>query len=114
MAEIGSFALLLALALSLYSFLAGLIALLFQAQSPQIATPLGSPSLRRAANSASTHRGSTSTLLRSGSERIGETARRAGIATFGAVFLASIVLVFCAFRDDFSIALNDVYHLLLA
>ena len=104
MAEIGSFALLLALALSLYSFLAGLIALLFQAQSPQIATPLGSPSLRRAANSASTHRGSTSTLLRSGSERIGETARRAGIATFGAVFLASIVLVFCAFRDDFSIA----------
>jgi cytochrome c-type biogenesis protein CcmF len=104
MAEIGSFALLLALALSLYSFLAGLIALLFQAQSPQIGTPLGSPSLRRAANSASTHRGSTSTLLRSGSERIGETARRAGIATFGAVFLASIVLVFCAFRDDFSIA----------
>jgi len=104
MAEIGSFALLLALALSLYSFLAGLIALLFQAQSPQIATPLGSPSLRRAANSASTHRGSTSTLLRSGSERIGETARHAGIATFGAVFLASIVLVFCAFRDDFSIA----------
>jgi len=104
MAEIGSFALLLALALSLYSFLAGLIALLFQAQSPQIAMPLGSPSLRRAANSASTHRGSTSTLLRSGSERIGETARRAGIATFGAVFLASIVLVFCAFRDDFSIA----------
>jgi cytochrome c-type biogenesis protein CcmF len=104
MAEIGSFALLLALALSLYSFLAGLIALLFQAQSPQIATPLGSPSLRRAANSASTHRGSTSILLRSGSERIGETARRAGIAIFGAVFLASIVLVFCAFRDDFSIA----------
>src|SRR5207248_11209059 len=43
-------------------------------------------------------------MLRQGSERLGETARRAGIATFAAVFLASLVLVICAFRDDFSIA----------
>ena len=43
-------------------------------------------------------------MLRQGSERIGETARRAGIATFAAVLLASVVLVICAFRDDFSIA----------
>ena len=71
MAQVGSFALLLALALSAYSFLAGLLALVRQDQ---------------------------------GSERLGETARRAGIATFGAVLLASIVLVICAFRDDFSIA----------
>src|SRR5216110_3121435 len=71
MAQIGSFALLLALALSAYSFLAGLLAL-----------------LRPGA----------------GSERLGETARRAGIATFGAVFLGGLVLVVSAFRNDFSIA----------
>src|ERR1700716_4007905 len=71
MAQVGSFALLLALALSAYSFLAGLIAL-----------------ARR------DH----------GSERLGETARRAGIATFAAVFLAAVVLVICAFQDNFSIA----------
>src|ERR1700686_4128244 len=71
MAQIGSYVLLLALALSAYSFLAGTIAL-----------------VRR------DH----------GSERMGETARRAGIATFAAVLLAAVVLVICAFQDDFSIA----------
>src|SRR5205814_1556375 len=71
MAQIGSFALLLALALSAYSFLAGLLALL---------------------------------RLGAGSERLGETARRAGIAAFGVVFLAAVVLVIAAFQDDFSIA----------
>src|SRR6202790_759796 len=38
------------------------------------------------------------------SARLGETARRAGIATFAAVLLAAIVLVVAAFSDDFSIA----------
>jgi cytochrome c-type biogenesis protein CcmF len=71
MSQIGSFALLLALALSAYSFLAGLLAL---------ARP------------------------GAGSERLGETARRAGIATFAVVFLAAVILVFAAFQDDFSIA----------
>jgi cytochrome c-type biogenesis protein CcmF len=71
MSQIGSFALLLALCLSTYSFLAGVLAL-----------------FRRDAVSA----------------RLGETARRAGIATFGAVLLAAIVLVAAAFNDDFSIA----------
>src|SRR6267154_6486743 len=71
MAQIGSYALLLALALSAYSFLAGTIAL-----------------VRRDP----------------GSERMGETARRAGIAVFGAVLLAAIVLVVCAFQDNFTIA----------
>src|SRR5215470_2754335 len=71
MAPIGSFALLLALALSAYSFLAGLLAL-----------------IRPGA----------------GSERLGETARRAGIAAFAAVLLAAVVLVMAAFADDFSIA----------
>src|ERR1700716_46559 len=71
MAQVGSFALLLALALSAYSFLAGLLALVRQDQ---------------------------------GSERLGETARRAGIAVFAAVLLAAVVLVVCAFQDNFTIA----------
>ena len=75
MSQIGSFALLLALALSTYSFLAGVLAL-----------------VRPGA----------------GSERLGETARRAGIATFAVVFLAALVLVISAFQDDFSIAY--IYH----
>jgi cytochrome c-type biogenesis protein CcmF len=71
MSQIGSFALLLALGLSAYSFLAGLISLFGRD---------------------------------AGSLRLGETARRAGIAAFGAVVLAAVVLVMAAFRDDFSIA----------
>jgi cytochrome c-type biogenesis protein CcmF len=71
MPQIGSFALLLALALSAYSFLAGLFALL--RPSP-------------------------------GSLRLGESARRAGIAVFAAVLLAAVVLVSCAFQDNFSVA----------
>ncbi len=75
MSQIGSFALLLALALSTYSFLAGMFALVQPGP---------------------------------GSERLGETARRAGIATFAIVLLAAFVLVTAAFRDDFSIAY--IYH----
>ena len=71
MASIGSYALLLALGLSVYSFLAGIAALTFQT---------------------------------SGSARLSETARRAGIALFFVVLLASMVLVTAAFSDDFSIA----------
>ncbi len=75
MSQIGSFALLLALALSAYSFLAGSLAL-FQKSSA--------------------------------TDRLGETARRAGIATFAAVLLAAVVLVVAAFTNDFSIAY--IYH----
>jgi cytochrome c-type biogenesis protein CcmF len=71
MSQIGSFTLLLALALSGYCFLAGLLALLREGPS---------------------------------SARLSETARRAGIATFGLVFLAALVLVVAAFQNDFSIA----------
>ena len=71
MSQLGSYALLLALALSAYSFIGGLAALVLT--GPQ-------------------------------SERLGETARRAGIAVFGVVFLAALVLVAAAFADDFSIA----------
>ena len=38
------------------------------------------------------------------SDRLTETARRAGIAVFGMVLLASVVLVAAAFTDNFSIA----------
>src|ERR1700723_3531007 len=98
MAEIGSFALLLALALSFYSLLAGILALAYQTQvsSQLTGVAAGRPVLGEESSLVA--------MLRHGSERIGETARRAGIATFGAVLLASIVLVICAFRDDFSIA----------
>src|SRR6202162_3725155 len=71
MSQIGSFALLLALGLSAYSFLAGFLSLFGKDAA---------------------------------SARLGETARRAGIATFIAVLLAGIVLVVAAFNDDFSIA----------
>src|SRR6476646_11220064 len=71
MSQIGSFALLLALVLSAYSFLAGLVSL-----------------IRKGI----------------GAQRLGETARRAGIATFATVFLAALVLVIAAFQDQFSIA----------
>src|SRR5450755_5119533 len=71
MSQIGSFALLLALALSGYSFFAGALSLVLK--GPR-------------------------------SERLGETARRAGIATFAVVFLAALILVISAFQDDFSIA----------
>src|SRR6202521_5596261 len=71
MSQIGSFTLLLALALSAYSFLAGLLAIVIKGP---------------------------------GSGRLGETARRAGIASFAVVFLAAVVLVVAAFQNDFSIA----------
>jgi cytochrome c-type biogenesis protein CcmF len=69
--QVGSFALLLALGLAVYSFLVGAFALI-----------LDGP----------------------GSERLGETARRAGIAAFWSIVLASVVLVTAAFTDDFSVA----------
>jgi len=72
MALIGSFALALAFALSIYSFGAGLLALFFKNDERW--------------------------------ERVAETARRAGVVVFGAVFLAALALVISAFRDDFTIA----------
>jgi len=69
--QIGSFALLLALALGAYSFLVGTFALILGGKE---------------------------------SDYLSETARRAGIATFAAVFLASVVLVTAAFTDNFSVA----------
>src|SRR3984957_11259007 len=98
MAEIGSFALLLALALSAYSFLAGIIALIFQKRTtPALALqPAGNVSVREAC--------SLSAMLRQGSECVSVTTVSSCVVSFAAVLLASIVLVICAFRDDFSIA----------
>src|SRR4051812_1367118 len=71
MPQIGSFALLLALALSVYSLGAGVLAL-----------------ARPAA----------------GIDRLGETARRAGIAIWFTVTVAAICLLVAAFGNDFSVA----------
>src|SRR5579884_2170400 len=77
MPTFGSFALLLALALSGYNLLAGAIAL------RQLATG---------------GRGRVSP------ERLAETARRAGIGSFIAVTCAAFALVWAAFSNDFSVA----------
>jgi len=71
MPQIGSFLLLLALALSGYSFVFGLVALI---------------------------RRDPAFVL------IGETARRAGVASFVAVLFAAAILVHAAFTNDFSVA----------
>jgi cytochrome c-type biogenesis protein CcmF len=71
MPELGSYSLLLGLALSAYAFVAGILGV----------------------------RGNNRH-----SEILSETARRAGIAVFGCVFVAALVLVVAAFRNDFSIA----------
>jgi cytochrome c-type biogenesis protein CcmF len=77
MPTFGDFALLLALALSAYTLLAGGVAL------RQLAT------------------GSSGRVT---PERLAETARRAGIGTFVATSAAAFALVWCAFNNDFSVA----------
>ena len=77
MPTFGSFALLLALALSAYTLLAGGVAL------RQLAT------------------GGRSRVA---PERLAETARRAGIGTFVATTAAAFALVWCAFANDFSVS----------
>ncbi len=68
MPQLGSFSLLLALALTAYSFVVGVYALFRK------------------------------------DERLSESARRAGIASFVAVTIAALVLVVSTFQNDFSIA----------
>lgn len=77
MPAFGSFALLLALALSGYTLFAGAIA------------------LRQLATGA---------RARVSPERLAETARRAGIGSFFAVTCAAIALVWAAFTNDFSVS----------
>jgi cytochrome c-type biogenesis protein CcmF len=68
MPHLGSYSLLLALALSAYCFVAGIVGIVRK------------------------------------NDRLGETARRAGIAAFAAVTTAAIALVVSAFKNDFSVA----------
>src|SRR5512142_869487 len=68
MPQIGSFTLLLALALSVYAFVTGIVAIVRK------------------------------------DERLGETARRAGIAIFVATTAAALALVVAALRNDFGLA----------
>jgi cytochrome c-type biogenesis protein CcmF len=77
MPTFGSFALLLALALSGYTLLAGAIAL---------------------------HQLATGARARVTPERLAETARRAGIGSFIATTAAAFALVWAAFNNDFSVA----------
>src|SRR5208283_2413560 len=101
MALIGSFALLIALALSVYSFVAGLIALVLRNPAPHGHTPGTATAVDHSAGSFGSF---LVAGLRQGSDRIAETARRAGVTVFLAVLLASICLVISAFRNDFTIA----------
>jgi cytochrome c-type biogenesis protein CcmF len=76
MATLGSFALLIALALAAYNLLAGAIALrLIATGQPTAVSP----------------------------ERLADTARRAGIAGFIAVTAAAFALIYSVFANDFSI-----------
>ncbi len=77
MPTFGSFALLLALVLCAYNLIAGAIAL------RQMAVGRGA---------------------QYAPERLAETARRAGIASFIAVTAAAFALVWCSFTNDFSVA----------
>ena len=97
MATIGSFALLIAFALSVYSFAAGVVALVFQ-------NPVPNDRGRDKSKSVDSFWSFLASMLRQGSERIAETARRAGVMVFVAVLLAAVVLVISAFRNDFRIA----------
>jgi cytochrome c-type biogenesis protein CcmF len=76
MAAFGSFALIIALALAGYNLLAGILALRLIATGQQVSI---SP------------------------ERLADTARRAGIASFVAVTAAAFALVWSVFANDFSI-----------
>jgi cytochrome c-type biogenesis protein CcmF len=71
MPELGSYSLLFALALSVYAFVAGILAVVRKG---------------------------------SGSDVLGESARRAGIAVFAAVFLSALLLVILTFQNNFTVA----------
>ncbi len=80
MPEFGSFALLLALMLSLYTLVMGAIALWRSRSTPGF------------------------TAGGDGNGRLGETARRAGIASFVALSCAAFALVWASFTNDYSVS----------
>src|ERR1700761_7611613 len=79
MPEFGSFTLLLALALSLYTLVVGSIALWRS-------------------------RGALAINIGGGPGRLGETARRAGISSFVALSCAAFALVWASFTNDYSVS----------
>jgi cytochrome c-type biogenesis protein CcmF len=79
MPEFGSFTLLLALALSLYTLVVGGIALWRS-------------------------RGALAVNIDGGTGRLGETARRAGISSFVALSCAAFALVWASFTNDYSVS----------
>lgn len=80
MPEFGSFALLLALALSAYTLFFGAVALWRSRSTPGFITGGDGPG------------------------RLGETARRAGIASFVALTCAAFALVWASFTNDYSVS----------
>ncbi len=80
MPEFGSFSLLLALVLALYTFVVGAMALW----------------------TSSHHKNGTPEMARS--QRLLETARRAGISSFVAVLCAAFALVWASFTNDYSVS----------
>ena len=80
MPEFGSFSLLLALVLALYTFVVGAMALFTSSRQKN-----GTPEMAR-------------------SQRLLETARRAGIASFIAVLCAAFALVWASFTNDYSVS----------
>ncbi len=101
MAQIGSFALLIALALSVYSFAAGIVALVLRNPVPDGRAQRG---VKTVDHSSDSFWSFLLAGLRQSSDRIAETARRAGLTVFVAVLLAAICLVISAFNNDFRIA----------
>jgi cytochrome c-type biogenesis protein CcmF len=92
MAALGSFALLIALALAAYNLLAGTIALASIASASALAVR---------PNRLQILLGRISSRI--SAERLADTARRAGIAGFWAVTAAAFALVYAVFTNDFSI-----------
>jgi cytochrome c-type biogenesis protein CcmF len=80
MPEFGSFSLLLALVLALYTLVVGAMALWASSRQKN-----GTPEMAR-------------------SQRLLETARRAGIASFAAVLCAAFALVWASFTNDYSVS----------
>jgi cytochrome c-type biogenesis protein CcmF len=80
MPEFGSFSLLLALVLALYTLVVGAMGLWTSSRQKN-----GTPEMAR-------------------SQRLLETARRAGIASFVAVFCAAFALVWASFTNDYSVS----------
>ncbi len=101
MAQIGSFALLIALALSVYSFAAGIVALVLRNPASDGRAQRG---VKAVDHSSDSFWSFLLAGLRQSSDRIAETARRAGLTVFVAVLLAAICLVISAFNNDFRIA----------